>query len=119
MALSCHENLDRKPPLNNQNVSGASLQALPAAERELVAAIIGSEANAADLPFLQMARVRLRNIVEKYSEALKRARLALRSAEDSIGRDAERIHDLQIKLDLCRAALERCNFVLSREKPDE
>lgn len=98
--------------------SGELLEVLPAPERELVAAIRDSSGDATDRPFLELARLRLRNMVEKYSEALKRARLGMRSASAD-HRDAAVMDRLEIKLRLCRDALEACNHKLAGERASD
>lgn len=88
-----------------------ALDLLSRNERELVATILASAVsescdhagNDDDRAFLELARLRLRNIVEKHSEALKRARLAARA--DPAGQPIEAIEK---KLRVCREALEIC-----------
>ncbi|HKL51942.1 MAG TPA: hypothetical protein VJ908_12315 [Wenzhouxiangellaceae bacterium] len=104
--------------MSNDGKSSDLLEVLPAPERKLVAAIADSANGAYDRAFVELARLRLRNMVEKYSEALKRARLGLRSAPAD-HRDVTEIEQLEMKLHLCRGALEACNHKLASERACE
>jgi len=101
--------------LVDENRYDDALELLAPAERELVARIlfrkirpVGNAIGAAgDTEFLGLARLRLRNLVEKHSEALKRARLAARSD----GRDTQ-IPALAQRLWICSEALTICSELL-------
>lgn len=108
----------RRMSLRNCREADDCLGLLPATERELVSKVRDRACRECDEAFLELARLRLRNIVEKYTEALRRARLGKRSAPVN-ARDAELVDVLQIKLGLCRAALDECNLRLAvKGSPD-
>lgn len=86
----------------------ATLALLSQSERSLVEAIMNSVTDLDDPAFTRLAGLRMRNIVEKYSEELKRARLAARS-----GNPDGAIGVLKDKLSICREALQICNSRLS------
>lgn len=93
---------------------------LSPAERELVSGIFHpsdlsglSAGDSSDddegTAFLQLAQLRLRNIVEKHSEALKRARLAARS-----GGSGRQIETIEGQLWICTEALAICKQRLQK-----
>ena len=75
-----------------------ALRKLPSGERDLVASLLDGSGVASDAE-LEIARQRLRNIDAKYTERLKRERLAIRDG-DRTGEASE----LEARLDLIRAA---------------
>lgn len=91
-----------------------ALELLSDAERELVCRILGNGVQVErssgdpidgldDFDFLRVAQLRLRNIVEKHSEALKRARHAARS-----GRAGHPVESIELQLWICSEALAAC-----------
>lgn len=96
--------------MDSDNRKNKALELLSRPERELVAGLLdrnGSAKSAGDADFLKLAQLRLRNIVEKYSEALKRARLAARS-----GGSGNRVRSLELRLWICSEALAACRLRL-------
>lgn len=89
--------------MKNAIPSSADLDRLPLPERNLVEQVCRSCSHDQKAVSLGIAELRLRNIIEKYSDELKRARLAGRSGASTQG-----IYDLQCRLDICRRALETC-----------
>ena len=91
-----------------------ALELLSRTERELVSGVLrhgdprarpgrGPVNGFDDTAFMRLAQLRLRNIVEKHSEALKRARRATGSG--GIGDD---VATLELQLWICSEALEVC-----------
>lgn len=84
------------------------LDLLPPAERELVEKIHSLSLRPDDGNFLELAALRLRNIIEKYSEQCKR------DALESAGNEGRPTPDSCRKLEILRAALEACRATLDR-----
>jgi hypothetical protein len=92
--------------LAGHNRKDSALALLSRTERDLVAGILHRSETAdgaGDPDFLMLAQLRLRNIVEKHSESLKRARLAARS--DGPG---NRVETVELQLWICSEALAVC-----------
>lgn len=95
----------------------AALELLSSNERKLVAGILRRGAmmdssefdaphDADEIAWVRMSQLRLRNMVEKHSEALKRARLSARSRDPGEPfNEAERI---ELQLWICSEALALC-----------
>ncbi len=76
-------------------------------ERALVERIHALSVNPSDGDFLELAALRLRNIIEKYAEQCKRDALESAGGERSPPPDSCR------RLEICRAALKACRARLS------
>ncbi|MBS3743899.1 MAG: hypothetical protein KGY48_06080 [Wenzhouxiangellaceae bacterium] len=82
------------------------------AERELVEKVHSLSLRPDDGNFLDLAALRLRNIIEKYSEQCKR------DALDRSGDEGRPTSDACRKLEIFRAALEACRARLSTGADD-
>lgn len=96
------------------NCKNEALELLSRNERELVARMLrrGNPADSSDIDavgdsgdtaFLELAQLRLRNMVDKHSEALKRTRLAARS-----GISGNQVERAELQLWICSEALAVC-----------
>lgn len=88
------------------------LDLLLPAERELVERIDSLSVSPDDGDFLELAALRLRNIIEKYAEQCKRDALESAAGERSPTPDSCR------RLEICRAALEACRARRSTDAAD-
>ena len=91
-----------------QKTNGLAL--LMPAERELVERIHEMEGHAAETSFLELAALRLRNMLEKYSDEYKRDARKRATADDGVPPESYR------KLEICRSALETCRARLASDR---
>ena len=91
-----------------QEIKGLTL--LMPAERELVERIHEMEGHAAETSFLELAALRLRNMLEKYSEEYKRDARKRAAADDNLSSESYR------KIEICRSALETCRARLASDR---
>lgn len=94
--------------MKSRTPSREDIDRLPPAQRRLVEQVMRSCQDGPETGLPVTAERRLRNIVEKYSEELKRARLDMRSGGCGSG-----VADLQSRLAVCTQALETCRRTLA------
>jgi len=100
--------------LADHTSNDVALDLLSRPERELVSRVLQAGNPVAsgagesisrpdDIDFLRLAQLRLRNIVEKHSEGLKRARLSARAGEPD-----NHLASIELRLRICSEALSVC-----------
>src|SRR6056297_1692407 len=107
----------RRPRLDDADRRDAALELLSSNERKLVAGIlqrgnatdsleVGSLRDADEVDRLRLSALRLRNLVEKHTEALRRDRLAARTGRQD--QSDTQVETAELRLWICSEALALC-----------